>query len=1026
MWIYTFKLDIEEEKLDGFGLVFVSLPSGVLRHLHSLAALNLEDNLLQELHYDDFLGLNDTLNSLSLLNNRLTRFPTRALSTLTQLKVLDVGFNMIPEVPVRAFQDLRALTLLALDGNPITTLPEEALAPLASSLRGLSLGGEFLQCDCRVSWVSQWMNKSHLRVTSRGVNPQYCGRPPEYRNLSLHHLSYKDFYCNTTLALPTTSTPVLPITFPPTTPSLSRPLVTTTLPPTTVQPQITLIHPDNEGMGSVDPSVARTGGGDPSVARTGGGDPSVARTGGGDPSVARTGGGDPSVARTGGGDPSVARTGGGDPSVARTGGGDPSVARTGGGDPSVARTGGGDPSVARTGGGDPSVARTGGGDPSVARTGGGDPSVARTGGGDPSVARTGGGDPSVARTGGGDPSVARTGGGDPSVARTGGGDPSVARTGGGDPSVARTGGGDPSVARTGGGDPSVARTGGGDPSVARTGGGDPSVARTGGGDPSVARTGGGDPSVARTGGGDPSVARTGGGDPSVARTGGGDPSVARTGGGDSSVARTGGGDSSVARTGGGDPSVARTPPIFSVPSELLPARSQVRLDRPASQPVPSATLRPPLVLRSSPAPPLVLRSSPAPPLVLRSSPAPPLVLRSSPAPPLVLRSSPAPPLDTFLGGAQAQRPDHHHMLEREVRVQEAYRHDHSVVIRWSTEDSHSQGFRVVYRLFGDTNFKVGPPLSWLEREFKIKNVPAHECLVVCVVTLHHLPLTPYTVTPSQCREIQMTLTSTTHMDTIIIAASAAICGTVILAVTAFICCSRGQGGQQAQQGDPAILSPGSPPLASLGTLGRGTRPDWDSVSMYSQRSIPRARMYHMEKGSVNNGFVSEDARSHISQASLRHPSRSHSVAGGHRSYSALAATSTHAFMPALHLTTQELSMSQGSLGSPQLGAGRLQSLPVSPSQVWLGAPVTSTAARRFTRAKSSRSESRHQRSKSGERSTSRHSHAGSLRHSHAGSSRHSHAGSAHSLTGYDTDGCTDHDMDIYIARNPTRGGLVQL
>ncbi|XP_069156481.1 uncharacterized protein [Procambarus clarkii] len=870
------------------------------------------------------------------------------------LQVLDVGFNMIPEVPVRAFQDLRALTLLALDGNPITTLPEEALAPLASSLRGLSLGGEFLQCDCRVSWVSQWMNKSHLRVTSRGVNPQYCGRPPEYRNLSLHHLSYKDFYCNTTLALPTASTPVLPITFPPTTPSLSRPLVTTTLPPTTVQPQITLIHPDNEGMGSVDPSVARTGGGDPSVARTGGGDPSVARTGGGDPSVARTGGGDPSVARTGSGDPSVARTGGGDPSVARTGGGDPSVARTGGGDPSVARTGGGDPSVARTGGGDPSVARTGGGDPSVARTGGGDPSVARTGGGDPSVARTGGGDPSVARTGGGDPSVARTGGGDPSVARTGGGDPSVARTGGRDPSVARTGGGDPSVARTGGGDPSVARTGGGDPSVART--------------------------------------------------------------------------------DGGDPSVARTPRTFSVPSELLPARSQVRLDRPASQPVPSATLRPPLVLRSSPAPPLVLRSSPAPPLVLRSSPAPPLVLRSSPAPPLVLRSSPAPPLDTFLGGAQAQRPDHHHMLEREVRVQEAYRHDHSVVIRWSTEDSHSQGFRVVYRLFGDTNFKVGPPLSWSEREFKIKNVPAHECLVVCVVTLHHLPLTPYTVTPSQCREIQMTLTSTTHMDTIIIAASAAICGTVILAVMAFICCSRGQGGQQAKQGDPAILSPGSPPLASLGTLGRGTRPDWDSVSMYSQRSIPRARMYHMEKGSVNNGFVSEDARSHISQASLRHPSRSHSVAGGHRSYSALAATSTHAFMPALHLTTQELSMSQGSLGSPQLGAGRLQSLPVSPSQVWLGAPVTSTAARRFTRAKSSRSESRHQRSKSGERSTSRHSHAGSSRHSHAGSSRHSHAGSsrhshagsAHSLTGYDTDGCTDHDMDIYIARNPTRGGLVQL
>lgn len=62
------------------------------------------------------------------------------------------------------------------------------------------------------------------------------------------------------------------------------------------------------------------------------------------------------------------------------------------------------------------------------------------------------------------------------------------------------------------------------------------------------------------------------------------------------------------------------------------------------------------------------------------------------------------------------------------------------------------------------------------------------------------------------------------------------------------------------------------------------------------------------------------------------------------------------------------------------------------------------------RAPSQRGDRRRHRSKSRERS----------------SSRLSHAGSTHSLTGYDTDGWTDHDMDIYVARNPTRGGLVQL
>ena len=64
----------------------------------------------------------------------------------------------------------------------------------------------------------------------------------------------------------------------------------------------------------------------------------------------------------------------------------------------------------------------------------------------------------------------------------------------------------------------------------------------------------------------------------------------------------------------------------------------------------------------------------------------------------------------------------------------------------------------------------------------------------------------------------------------------------------------------------------------------------------------------------------------------------------------------------------------------------------------------------LSRAPSQRSEKKRSRPKSRERS----------------SSRLSHAGSSHSLTGYDTDGWTDHDMDIYMARNPTRGGLVQL
>lgn len=55
--------------------------------------------------------------------------------------------------------------------------------------------------------------------------------------------------------------------------------------------------------------------------------------------------------------------------------------------------------------------------------------------------------------------------------------------------------------------------------------------------------------------------------------------------------------------------------------------------------------------------------------------------------------------------------------------------DNSVIIQWDSDTTNILGFRVVYRLFGDKTFKQGPPLESTEREFKIKNVPAQECMI---------------------------------------------------------------------------------------------------------------------------------------------------------------------------------------------------------------------------------------------------------------------------------------------------------
>jgi hypothetical protein len=216
--------------------------------------------------------------------------------------------------------------------------------------------------------------------------------------------------------------------------------------------------------------------------------------------------------------------------------------------------------------------------------------------------------------------------------------------------------------------------------------------------------------------------------------------------------------------------------------------------------------------------------------------------------------------------------------ERDVIVKDAYRQDTSVVIQWDSDTNNILGFRVVYRLFGDNTFQPGPPLDPSEREFKIKNVPAQvtsgsapqwtqrvdrftgsfqESLVVCVVSLEESNVTPETVPFSQCREIRTEGQASTHMDKIIIAASAAICGTVVIAVVVFICCNRKRSAKSEKLRLNNVLAPavsttaaslaGSQPQA-MGNMGLGMGmstgvKDWDQMSMYSSRSIPRPRMF---------------------------------------------------------------------------------------------------------------------------------------------------------------------------------------
>jgi len=142
--------------------------------LDALTALNLERNLIQSIGETAFAGVRKTLSSLSLLNNLLAEFPIGAVHSLKELRVLDIGFNLLTTLPEAAFRGNPGITLLALDGNPLSSVPEGAFAHLNATLRGLSLGGRFLHCDCKLRWVAEWIRNGDLQVSGCRTNWWNC------------------------------------------------------------------------------------------------------------------------------------------------------------------------------------------------------------------------------------------------------------------------------------------------------------------------------------------------------------------------------------------------------------------------------------------------------------------------------------------------------------------------------------------------------------------------------------------------------------------------------------------------------------------------------------------------------------------------------------------------------------------------------------------------------------------------------------------------------------------------------------
>lgn len=313
---------------------------------------------------------------------------------------------------------------------------------------------------------------------------------------------------------------------------------------------------------------------------------------------------------------------------------------------------------------------------------------------------------------------------------------------------------------------------------------------------------------------------------------------------------------------------------------------------------------------------------------------------------------------------------------QEVDVRKAERKGNSIVIEWEALTDNVLGYQVIYRTFGASKFQKSRQLTAQTRYHIVNNLPDDECCyVVCVVTTEDANLDTERVPRDQCIEIEtgMPEDASTNMDKIIIGVSAGICFLIIVAIIIFCICSCSKKKKHHKQFS------GHLPIEPL-----KIEPDWDRASMYSARSIPRARLYHDTKsnGSINNDYLCEDVRSY---------SLSHIPNGYNDNYSRSMMPDAHSQRPASR-NSYIPHVHQPSLG--RQSAHSMSQLSTRNSQMGMTPPV----------------EQRRKR-------LDRVGRVGGI----------SAASSLHSLTSYEQDPAVrhenwnDHDMEIYVGR----GHIVQ-
>lgn len=166
----------------------IKLENEAFENLWNLKNLTLSNNDITDLQQSVFKGLGN-VTSLNLSHNNLQKLGPNSFSHLPSLGYLNLRKNKLRCVRRTAFYNLPHLKEIDLRDNMIKVMTEPSFGIVGLHV-AVDLTGNPLICDCRMSWISSWLNESRNHIYGQ------CQERQEIRNHYLFDVYNTDVYNN--------------------------------------------------------------------------------------------------------------------------------------------------------------------------------------------------------------------------------------------------------------------------------------------------------------------------------------------------------------------------------------------------------------------------------------------------------------------------------------------------------------------------------------------------------------------------------------------------------------------------------------------------------------------------------------------------------------------------------------------------------------------------------------------------------------------------------------------------------------